>query len=112
MESKGLQFIYQQSVASTQRYHAVFLRTVLGNLLRNAWHYTNSGQITLRVDDQGFTVEVNDRQMRTAAVLTHRLTWIRRAGEFGISAESLGNLLPWDDLPTRIPHGMPLFWRR
>jgi signal transduction histidine kinase len=57
MESKGLQFIYQQSVAGTQRYHAVFLRTVLGNLLRNAWHYTNSGQITLRVDDQGFTVE-------------------------------------------------------
>ena len=57
MESKGLQFIYQQSVAGTQRYHAVFLRTVLGNLLRNAWHYTNSGHITLRVDDQGFTVE-------------------------------------------------------
>ncbi|MDO9322849.1 MAG: ATP-binding protein, partial [Pseudomonas sp.] len=29
----------------------------LGNLLRNAWHYTNSGQITLRLHEQGFVVE-------------------------------------------------------
>ena len=57
VESKGLQFTYMQSVVGEQRYHAVFLRTVLGNLLRNAWHYTSSGQITLLVDDQGFSVE-------------------------------------------------------
>lgn len=57
METKGLQFTYRQDAVGAQRYHAVFLRTVLGNLLRNAWHYTDSGQISLRVDEQGFTVE-------------------------------------------------------
>jgi signal transduction histidine kinase len=29
----------------------------MANLLRNAWHYTQSGQIALRVHAQGFVVE-------------------------------------------------------
>jgi signal transduction histidine kinase len=57
MESKGLQFFYQCSDASAQEFNAVLLHSVLGNLLRNAWHYTQSGQITLRLHAQGFVVE-------------------------------------------------------
>jgi signal transduction histidine kinase len=57
MESKGLQFFYQRGDAGEQGYNSVLLHSVLGNLLRNAWHYTQSGQITLRVHAQGFVVE-------------------------------------------------------
>ena len=57
MESKGLEFCYQRGDAAQQCYNAVFLHSVLGNLLRNAWHYTNAGQIALRLHGQGFVVE-------------------------------------------------------
>jgi signal transduction histidine kinase len=57
MESKGLQFFYQRNDAADQRFNAVFLHSVLGNLLRNAWHYTTTGQVTLRLHAQGFVVE-------------------------------------------------------
>jgi signal transduction histidine kinase len=57
MESKGLQFFYQRDNVTEQSYNAVFLQSVLGNLLRNAWHYTHAGQITLRLHAQGFVVE-------------------------------------------------------
>ena len=57
MESKGLEFFYQRGEVTEQRFNAVFLHSVLGNLLRNAWHYTNSGQVTLRLHGQGFVVE-------------------------------------------------------
>lgn len=57
IESKGLQFSYQRGDADLPIYNAVLLHSVLGNLLRNAWHYTQHGQITLRVHAQGFVVE-------------------------------------------------------
>ncbi|MBX9913703.1 MAG: HAMP domain-containing histidine kinase [Pseudomonadaceae bacterium] len=57
IESKGLQFIYQPGETSTHTYNAIMLHSVLGNLLRNAWHYTQSGHITLRLYAQGFAVE-------------------------------------------------------
>jgi signal transduction histidine kinase len=57
MESKGLEFFYERGSASEQGYNAVLLHSVMGNLLRNAWHYTNTGQITLRLHAQGFVVE-------------------------------------------------------
>ncbi|MDR3157900.1 MAG: hypothetical protein LBU11_02580 [Zoogloeaceae bacterium] len=41
----------------TRQYPAVFLRAVIGNLLRNALHYTNQGQIRLVLEEGGCRVE-------------------------------------------------------
>lgn len=42
---------------STTLYNATFLRTVLSNLLRNAWHYTEQGEVKLTLYTDSFTVE-------------------------------------------------------
>ncbi|WP_271409067.1 sensor histidine kinase [Pseudomonas sp. Q1-7] len=57
IERKGLSFDYQPGQPQEQRYNASFLRSVLGNLLRNALHYTDSGSIRLTLKAQGFVVE-------------------------------------------------------
>lgn len=57
MQSKGLQFAYLPGSEDGTTYNSVFLRAVMGNLLRNAWHYTTTGQITLSLHEQGFAVE-------------------------------------------------------
>jgi signal transduction histidine kinase len=56
--AKGLQLEYLPGAAGEARfYNAPLLRAVLGNLLRNAWHYTDSGVIRLSLSDAGFSVE-------------------------------------------------------
>ena len=57
IEAKGLRFDYQPGNPLETRFNAAFLRSVLGNLLRNALHYTESGHIELRLDARGFSVE-------------------------------------------------------
>ncbi|WP_043308741.1 HAMP domain-containing sensor histidine kinase [Pseudomonas sp. ML96] len=57
IEAKGLSFDYQPQQAGTALYNGPLLRSVLGNLLRNAWHYTEQGHIVLRLGEQGFLVE-------------------------------------------------------
>jgi signal transduction histidine kinase len=62
IEEKGLAFIYVSSIdspenAGSRLYNAALLRSVMGNLLRNAWHYTDHGFIRLTLTDQGFSVE-------------------------------------------------------
>jgi signal transduction histidine kinase len=57
IEGKGLQFFYQHDEPCEQHCNAILLHSVLGNLLRNAWHYTQTGQVTLRLNAQGFVVE-------------------------------------------------------
>jgi signal transduction histidine kinase len=62
IEEKGLQFICVSSIdtagiAGCGLYNAGLLRSVMGNLLRNAWHYTDHGFIRLTLTDQGFSVE-------------------------------------------------------
>lgn len=57
IENKGLRFDYLPGEPRQQRYNASFLRSVLGNLLRNALHYTDSGSIRLQLTDNGFVVE-------------------------------------------------------
>lgn len=54
---KGLTFDYQvQSQPSAIRYNHTLLRTVIANLLRNALHYTEQGQVQLSLNQQGFSV--------------------------------------------------------
>lgn len=57
IEAKGLRFDYHRHSRGSGTYNAPFLRAVMGNLLRNAWHYTERGHISLRLEDQGFAVE-------------------------------------------------------
>ncbi|MFG0380875.1 sensor histidine kinase [Pseudomonas sp. zbq_18] len=57
IESKGLVFDYQPADGGQQTYNGPLLRSVLGNLLRNAWHYTEQGRIELRLGGSGFVVE-------------------------------------------------------
>jgi signal transduction histidine kinase len=57
IEAKGLKLEFQPGQASEERYNATFLLTVMGNLLRNAMHYTDSGFIRLTLLDRAFRVE-------------------------------------------------------
>jgi signal transduction histidine kinase len=57
IESKGLAFIYEGHPPQRESYNAAFLRSVMGNLLRNAWHYTEHGHIKLVVSANAFRVE-------------------------------------------------------
>lgn len=57
IEAKGLHLDYRRGVVDEHPYNAPFLRTVLGNLLRNAWHYTEHGHIRLELHRDGFQVE-------------------------------------------------------
>ncbi|MDH4557179.1 HAMP domain-containing histidine kinase [Pseudomonas sp. BN417] len=57
IENKGLRFEYQPGDPHEQHFNASFLRSVLGNLLRNALHYTDSGSIRLVLGECGFVVE-------------------------------------------------------
>lgn len=60
IESKGLQLIYspcETDPLPDVSYNATFLLAVMGNLLRNALHYTDTGFIALTLYEQGFMVE-------------------------------------------------------
>lgn len=57
IEAKGLRLDYRPGATLARRYNAPLLRVVLGNLLRNAWHYTDSGHVCLSLTAQGFSVE-------------------------------------------------------
>lgn len=57
IEAKGLRLDYLADHPWPTLYNAPFLRAVLGNLLRNAWHYTDSGHIRLALGAAGFVVE-------------------------------------------------------
>ena len=57
IERKGLELIYQPGNPSGARYNTTFLHAVMGNLLRNALHYTEHGFIRLTLEPSGFVVE-------------------------------------------------------
>jgi len=57
IEHKGLELIYQPGNPLDTRYNATFLHAVMGNLLRNALHYTERGFIRLTLEPTGFVVE-------------------------------------------------------
>jgi signal transduction histidine kinase len=57
IEAKGLELIYEPGNPLDTRYNATFLHAVMGNLLRNALHYTDKGFIRLTLEPSGFVVE-------------------------------------------------------
>ena len=57
IEAKGLQLIHEPGQPLPMRYNATLLHAVMGNLLRNALHYTDSGFIRLTLLPNGFLVE-------------------------------------------------------
>jgi signal transduction histidine kinase len=57
IESKGLTLIYDPGNPLDTCYNATFLHAVMGNLLRNALHYTDRGFIRLTLEPTGFVVE-------------------------------------------------------
>ncbi|OQR28086.1 two-component sensor histidine kinase [Pseudomonas sp. Bc-h] len=58
IEEKGIQFVYVPCEGAEKlTYNAPLLRSVMGNLLRNAWHYTDHGAICLTLNPHGFSVE-------------------------------------------------------
>ncbi|WP_296185488.1 sensor histidine kinase [Pseudomonas sp. UBA1879] len=57
IEDKGLSFRYEPGEHATEQYNEPLLRAVMGNLLRNAWHYTDTGFIRLTLNRCSFSVE-------------------------------------------------------
>ncbi|AKA82400.1 two-component sensor histidine kinase [Pseudomonas synxantha] len=57
IEKKGLELIYRPGNPLDTRYNTTFLHAVMGNLLRNALHYTEHGFIRLTLEPSGFVVE-------------------------------------------------------
>ncbi|WP_248794574.1 sensor histidine kinase [Pseudomonas sp. MWU13-2105] len=57
IEEKGLRLIVDPGKPLDIRYNAIFLHAVMGNLLRNALHYTDQGFIRLSLEPAGFVVE-------------------------------------------------------
>jgi len=57
ISQRGLAFHWQVEEENPQRWHRTLLRVVMGNLLRNALHYTEQGEIRLTVGATGFRIE-------------------------------------------------------
>ncbi|MCR8935056.1 MULTISPECIES: sensor histidine kinase [Pseudomonas] len=57
IERKGLTLDFEPGAPSDDRYNATLLNAVMGNLLRNALHYTEEGFIRLTLTAHGFIVE-------------------------------------------------------
>ncbi|WP_085580284.1 MULTISPECIES: HAMP domain-containing sensor histidine kinase [unclassified Pseudomonas] len=57
IESKGLTLIFEPGTPPDTLYNATLLNAVMGNLLRNALHYTEQGFIRLTLSGNGFVVE-------------------------------------------------------
>jgi signal transduction histidine kinase len=57
IESKGLRLDFAAGQPTQTRFNATLLGAVMGNLLRNACHYTEKGFIRLTLTGNGFIVE-------------------------------------------------------
>jgi signal transduction histidine kinase len=57
IEAKGLRLIFEPGDRQNTCYNATLLHAVMGNLLRNALHYTEHGFIRLTLTANGFMVE-------------------------------------------------------
>ena len=57
MQEKGLDFACVPEAQENRLYNAPLLSAVMSNLLRNAWHYTDRGQVRLFLENGAFRVE-------------------------------------------------------
>ncbi|WP_313116550.1 sensor histidine kinase [Ectopseudomonas guguanensis] len=57
IEEKGLDFQVIEEGQDAGQYNATFLATVMGNLLRNALHYTEYGEVRLILESGAFRIE-------------------------------------------------------
>ncbi|MNF67021.1 Sensor protein BasS [compost metagenome] len=57
IEAKGLKLLFESGHPPATCYNATLLHAVMGNLLRNALHYTENGFIRLTLTATGFLVE-------------------------------------------------------
>ena len=57
IEDKRIEFIFEPGQPPDTLYNATLLHAVMGNLLRNAMHYTDHGFIRMSLQLQGFVVE-------------------------------------------------------
>ena len=57
IRAKGLDFEFIREAEDEGRYNAACLTAIIGNLLRNALHYTERGSIRLILEQGGFRVE-------------------------------------------------------
>jgi signal transduction histidine kinase len=57
INDKGIELIFEPGQPLDTRYNVTFLHAVMGNLLRNALHYTERGFIRLTLEPSGFVVE-------------------------------------------------------
>lgn len=57
IRAKGLDFELNDTGADSSAHNPTFLRTVMSNLLRNAWHYTTEGKICIVLRKDGFSIE-------------------------------------------------------
>lgn len=57
IRAKGLDFELTDEGTDTVGHNPIFLRTAMGNLLRNALHYTTQGKVRIVLECGGFRVE-------------------------------------------------------
>lgn len=56
-QEKNIQFSLEIKASNDKTYNKTLLKTVMSNLLRNAWHYTEEGIVKLVIDSDTFWVE-------------------------------------------------------
>ncbi|WPO99154.1 HAMP domain-containing sensor histidine kinase [Pseudomonas sp. HR96] len=113
IEAKGLRLEYVDAAAGGGRYNATFLLTVMGNLIRNAMHYTEQGFIRLTLTHQGFTVEdsgVGIPEEKREAMFQPFVRGTEKRGEgLGLGLSLVQRICEdqgWQvDLSEREPHG-------
>lgn len=113
IEAKGLAFSYAPENAMTGLYNQTFLHSVMGNLLRNAWHYTDHGGVSLTLTDSGFVVEdsgIGIAPDQQEAMFEPFIRGPEKRGEglgLGLSlVQRICTSQGWDvTLSSRVPHG-------
>ena len=113
IEHKGLTLEVARTELPDTRYNATFMLAVMGNLLRNALHYTDAGFIRLTLEPGGFKVEdsgIGIPEEKRLAVFQPFVRATEKRGEglgLGLSlVQRICDDQGWEvDLTPREPHG-------
>jgi signal transduction histidine kinase len=112
IQAKGLTFEVLEEAPDTARYSAVSLRAVMGNLLRNALHYTEQGGVRLVLERNGFRVEdsgVGISEQEKEQVFQPFMRGERARGEgLGLGLSIVRRICAgqgWEITLTRLPSG-------